>query len=171
MNMGLDLPQVIYIFSNIPNVYIIFQFIKLIYKGKDFLFEEKYKLFFLMLVYYLITTTLHIMFANPFINAFVGIVLIFGVSFFYITPMNEKVSKTIFLYFLLTMEDYIVFKLCSLLNLQNTQYWASLVNIVILTLILFLLKRSKKILKKQDAIYKNDFKVIFIMAMSIFLII
>lgn len=169
--MNISLSELIYIFSNIFNVYIIFQFIHLLYKKEDLILDKKWKLSLIMMIYYLITTILHILFANPFINSLVGIMLLFLVSFIYITPINEKISKTIFLYFLLTVEDYTVYKICSLFNLPNTKYWASLVNIIILTLILFLSKRSGKIFKSKDSFNKNDVKVILIMAISILLLI
>ena len=169
--MNISTPQLIYIFSNIFNVNIVFQFIHLLYNEQELIVDKKWKISLIMMIYYLITTSIHVLFANPLINSLAGIGLIFIVSFIYITPISEKISKTIFLYFLLTMEDFMVYKICSLFNLPNTEYWASLVNIVVLTLILFLLKRGGKIFKSKDSFNKNDVKVILIMAISILLLV
>lgn len=169
--MGNSISQITYIFSNILSIYIIFRFIECIYESKIFIGDKRWVKYLIMSVYYLTSTIVHLIFANPFINTLVGITLMFTVSLMYKSSIHGRILKTLFLYFLLIIEDYVVFKMCSILNLQNTKYWASFVNIAILLLLLFILKRSRRILRKQDVIDKNDFKLIFIMLISIFLMV
>lgn len=138
--MDLINSKIIYLITNLFRIYVLFRFLSVFFERK--IRVKKEFVFLLYIICFIINSSLHLIFSNPFINLASNILLLYLLTFMYHGKTLTRVVSTAIIYSSAMILDSIVYNISINLNLLfSSEDFTTVVSNILLFILMLILER------------------------------
>ncbi len=140
MRMDFLNSKIIYLITNLFRIYVLFRFLSVFFERK--IRVNKEFVFLLYIICFIINSSLHLIFSNPFINLASNILLLYLLTFMYHGKTLTRVVSTAIIYSSAMILDSIVYNISINLNLLfSSEDFTTVVSNILLFILMLILER------------------------------